>query len=142
MPHISASSFPPLVQSITDVTRRLSPSDVAATVIGTSSVTYLVLKRYEPQEYFFTTVFLIFLCVPALLILPRQNILKSTPLAVLAAYTSHWTLLLLFTAAYRLSPFHLLVGYPGPLLPRLTKWWTAYQIARHGQMHLKYQQLK
>lgn len=39
------------------------------------------------------------------------------------------------TIAYRLSPFHPLASYPGPILPKVSKWWVAYWIGK-GERHL------
>ncbi|KAJ7577377.1 cytochrome P450 [Mycena floridula] len=42
--------------------------------------------------------------------------------------------------AYRLSPFHPLAEYPGPVFARISKWWMAYQIGT-GRRHLIHRKL-
>ncbi|KIP08448.1 hypothetical protein PHLGIDRAFT_23489 [Phlebiopsis gigantea 11061_1 CR5-6] len=51
-----------------------------------------------------------------------------------ATLVSHWALILVFTALYRLSPFHPLAKYPGPVLGKLSKFYLAY-LAGHGDAH-------
>jgi hypothetical protein len=45
-----------------------------------------------------------------------------------------------FTLAYRLSPFHPLADYPGPLIAKSSKWWGAYVTFR-GDTHSHYKNL-
>ena len=45
--------------------------------------------------------------------------------------------MLFFTLAYRLSPFHPLAKYPGPLMAKSSKWWAAY-ININGDLHRYY----
>ncbi|KAG6843045.1 hypothetical protein H0H87_008332, partial [Tephrocybe sp. NHM501043] len=47
--------------------------------------------------------------------------------------------LLTSIAAYRLSPWHPLARYPGPVIGKLTKWYMAWWIAK-GSRHLKLQE--
>jgi hypothetical protein len=63
-------------------------------------------------------------------------VLRSTSLSTASflAFTSHYALILLFTAAYRLSSFHPLAAYPGPVLPRLSKWYAAC-VSQRGDVH-------
>ncbi|EPQ50633.1 cytochrome P450 [Gloeophyllum trabeum ATCC 11539] len=44
-------------------------------------------------------------------------------------------------ACYRLSPWHPLSRFPGPVSARLTKWWMIYQIAVKGGRHVKLREL-
>ncbi|KAI0301723.1 cytochrome P450 [Multifurca ochricompacta] len=56
---------------------------------------------------------------------------------ILAIYNS---LILTYTAAYRLSPWHPLANYPGPILARLSKFYFVLVCAK-GKQHLYYSQL-
>jgi hypothetical protein len=48
--------------------------------------------------------------------------------------------LIFFTLAYRLSPFHPLAKYPGPITAKMSKWWAAY-IGARGYMYRYYKGL-
>lgn len=78
--------------------------------------------------------------IPALLAVLLRLRLFSYMSAASLAFGAHYTLLLIYTALYRLSPFHPLARYPGPILPRLSKWYSAY-VCKTGHLHLWYQQL-
>jgi hypothetical protein len=53
---------------------------------------------------------------------------------------SYWILLALFVVAYRLSPFHPLAKYPGPLLSKISKL-ESMRIARKGGLNRHYHKL-
>ena len=63
--------------------------------------------------------------IPALLSGPISYTVRSPYIAVLLAFAAYWSGLAFFTLAYRLSPFHPLVKYPGPFLFKTSKWWAA-----------------
>ncbi|KZV90697.1 cytochrome P450 [Exidia glandulosa HHB12029] len=44
------------------------------------------------------------------------------------------------TVAYRLSPFHQLSRYPGPLLARISSWWMVWN-ALDGKQHIRFRKL-
>ncbi|EJD00230.1 high nitrogen upregulated cytochrome P450 monooxygenase 2 [Fomitiporia mediterranea MF3/22] len=52
----------------------------------------------------------------------------------------YYSLILFFVALYRLSPFHPLASYPGPLLPRISRFYLVW-VATSGKQHLWYQDL-
>ncbi|KAF9444394.1 cytochrome P450 [Macrolepiota fuliginosa MF-IS2] len=54
--------------------------------------------------------------------------------ATLTAFSLYYVVLFTSIIAYRLSPFHPLYKYPGPLCCRITKWTTA-QVALLGETH-------
>jgi hypothetical protein len=52
----------------------------------------------------------------------------------------YWAALAASVGVYRLSPFHPLAHYPGPLLARLSRLW-ALRVALSGQQHIVSHQL-
>ena len=54
--------------------------------------------------------------------------------SLVLAYGAYWALLVTFTTVYRLSPFHPLSSYPGPVITRVTRLWTAYMMVT-GNLH-------
>lgn len=93
-------------------------------------VCYLVYKKYEPN----TTVlhFLLLIAAPASLIATTHNGLTVS--YALGAVLAYWTLLVLFTLLYRLSPFHPLANYPGPLAARASNLYHLH-VAFGGKAH-------
>ena len=82
-------------------------------------VSYLILHKYEPEDFF--AVSGLALVPPTVItwicrVVQRQS--SPAPTSIFAAYLS---LLLGYTVAYRLSPFHPLARYPGPVLARVSK---------------------
>lgn len=60
--------------------------------------------------------------------------------SVLTSIGFHLATLIASTVVYRLSPFHPLARYPGPVLARVTRFW-AFSKALGGKHHLMYHQL-
>ncbi|KAH9932278.1 cytochrome P450 [Fomitopsis serialis] len=95
-------------------------------------VTYLWFKHYEPTDIVSLSVLLGFTpAIPAVLL---GSPMSSTVAAVLTAYTVHYGIILACIVAYRLSPFHPLYKYPGPLLGKLSKLTLVY-VASTGKQH-------
>ncbi|KAF8998289.1 cytochrome P450 [Cyathus striatus] len=76
---------------------------------------------------------------PLLLILPLFAT-YSPQTSLLLAYTGTYITLIISILAYRLSPFHPLARYPGPLLARCTKFWGLYYMTT-GKFHLKFMEM-
>ena len=56
----------------------------------------------------------LFVVIPSLLSIPISYSISSPYIAFPLAITAYGACLILFTLAYRLSPFHPLAKYPGP----------------------------
>lgn len=69
-----------------------------------------------------------------LLVVPGALTWYNERLSTFATFTGYWALLSLFTILYRVSPFHPLAQYPGPLLNKITKF-RNLQIMRRGDLH-------
>ncbi|KAI0354613.1 high nitrogen upregulated cytochrome P450 monooxygenase 2 [Trametes cingulata] len=115
----------------------LSLRHALCTTIGSALVVHWVFKRYEPQRVA-AHAFLI-LGVPALLSL---LLLSHFPVAtaLLVSFTTYWSTLACSISTYRLSPWHPLARYPGPIMLRLTKAYLAW-ISRGGKRHIYTQEL-
>ena len=74
-------------------------------------------------------------CLSVLLI-PQRGIVNG----VVTTFASYFGVLVSSIVLYRISPFHPLAQYPGPLLAKITKWWHAYQVY-NGKQHIYIQQL-
>jgi hypothetical protein len=62
---------------------------------------------------------------------------SNVVLAAAFTYTVYLSTLVICTVAYRLSPFHPLAKYPGPVAAKVTKLW-AFRLARTGMPHKCY----
>jgi len=78
--------------------------------------------------------------VPSLLVPVLQLRIPSLLLAAAITFTCYYALILFYVAAYRLSPFHPLAKYPGPIANKLSKVTMAY-VASTGKQHVYYMQL-
>ena len=73
--------------------------------------------------------------IPGLLTAFVQAQFSTVVRAALTTYISYWCLILVFTAAYRVSPFHPLARYPGPILAKVSKGWHVCQ-SLDGKQHV------
>ena len=70
------------------------------------------------------------------LLICRLSIVAATSVT----FALYWGTLVLSIALYRLSPYHPLSRYPGPVILRLSKWSMAW-VSRGGKRHLYTQEL-
>lgn len=77
-----------------------------------------------PSQYLPTIVLLVLLpSIPAFYMLPHFTL---PIVSVFVSYCIFYTTLLSSIVLYRISPFHPLAKYPGPLWAKVTKLWGAY----------------
>ncbi|KAF4586296.1 hypothetical protein EYR38_010571 [Pleurotus pulmonarius] len=121
---------------------QLSSSFAPVSGIVLSLLVYWVFKRYEPNSVGALTVLL--LGIPLLASsIPAYNPVFSDGSYVqpmIAHIVAHNALLVLFTAAYRLSPLHPLAAFPGPVCAKLTKF-TAAWVTFKGKQYQFYRAL-
>ncbi len=81
---------------------------------------------------------LLLFVVPGLLVLPLHHFDSESNIArtTVAAFIAHWSLLVLLTVGYRLSPLHPLARFPGPIMCRISKGWLAYLTVKDKKAHL------
>ncbi|KAN0137395.1 Cytochrome P450 [Lactarius tabidus] len=132
MPLLSFASFDWLFQE-------LSPFDVTLIALGTSFVSHLYFRHFEPRSNL-VSLFILLIFVPTLLSIPISYHVGYTFFSVPLAFASYGCFLVFFTVLYRLSPLHPLAKYPGPVIARTSKWWGAY-VGFRGDLHLYYQSL-
>lgn len=102
-------------------------------------ISYYLFKIYEPSTPL--PVFVLLGIAPGVLVVVLQQHFNSFLSAFASIFLSYWSLLVIFIVAYRLSPFHPLARYPGPVLCKLSKGWIAYISGVHGTTHLYVQKL-
>ena len=101
-------------------------------------MSHLIFRHFEPRSKLPHVALL--LVIPALLSQLFSYTGRSLYAAVSLAFTTYIGALILFTLAYRLSPFHPLAKYPGPVIAKTSKWWAAYMSAT-GDSHRYYKHL-
>lgn len=116
----------------------LRMSHTAAVVASTSFIVYLIFKHIEPDRL--TPLFLLLVLIPSCLVPFVHLHTLNIPLSVAATFALYYALILLYITIYRLSPFHPLAKYPGPILNKLSKLWMSY-ITSTGQQYRYYRRL-
>ncbi|KAI0828849.1 high nitrogen upregulated cytochrome P450 monooxygenase 2 [Trametes gibbosa] len=88
------------------------------TVVGSALVAHWIFKRFEPQHV--TSHAAMILGVPVILsvlLLPHFPVIKALSVSCL----TYWSTLACSVGLYRLSPWHPLSRFPGPVALRMTK---------------------
>ena len=111
---------------------------VASANLGYPQGAHLYFKHHEPENYWKTGGVLLSLpLVPAAILVPHVS---STTYAIQLAFLIFFASLFSSIILYRISPFHPLAGYPGPLLWRITKFVPAWYGAK-GKHHIALKKL-
>ena len=92
----------------------------------------MIFRHFEPS--FFPSGAILLIVVPALLSGSLSRTVRLPFAALPLAFAAYWSGLAFFTLTYRLSSFHPLAKYPGPLLAKTSKWWAAY-LGGTGDQH-------
>ena len=102
-------------------------------------IVHLIFKRTETRHPFW--LFVLLLAIPTCLtILYVPHAQGSTILATVKVFTLFWSTLITSILVYRVSPWHPLAKYPGPLICKLTKFHLAV-FAVGGKQYLYYADL-
>lgn len=62
--------------------------------------------------------------------------MSNAILSAIGTFLSYYTLIIAYMFIYRLSPFHPLAKYPGPVLAKLSMFWLSW-ISIQGARHVK-----
>ena len=95
-------------------------------------VTYVIYKRFEPTGPL--SAFILLFLLPGIALFQVKAQYVTVLGAVATVYPLHWSLTLFYILAYRLSPFHPLAEFPGPLPCKLSKFWMAF-VTYQGNAH-------
>jgi len=119
------------------VAERLSFRDALFIDISFAVLTHLVCNRFEALvTRVVVPLVVLFPIIPLVLVLPYF----SVPAAVVVAFGTYYATLLSSIVLYRLSPFHALARYPGPVHLKLSSLF-AYGLGASGRRHLYIQKL-
>jgi hypothetical protein len=89
---------------------------------------HLVCQRNEPKSLL--SIFLAVFLAPLVI-----SVVPFIRVSFAGSFAIYWTFLVVSTTSYRLSPFHPLAKYPGPVLARISRLWAAKQ-SSSGKQHL------
>ncbi|OBZ71623.1 hypothetical protein A0H81_08343 [Grifola frondosa] len=103
-----------------------------ALVVSSALVVHQIFKRYE--TYSILAHVLLLLVPPRILAIYLEDHFTHF-LCILVSYTLYLFTLILSISLYRVSPFHPIAHYPGPLLNKLSKLWMVWVVSR-GKLHL------
>ncbi|KAL0579556.1 hypothetical protein V5O48_002436 [Marasmius crinis-equi] len=99
------------------------------------AMSYLVFKKTETIRT--TNLFVLLVLVP-LLVTTSSSTFNS--IGLVTSFLGYYTTIILCTALYRLSPWHPLAHYPGPLICKITKFKAAF-VSSRGKQYQRYQRL-
>ncbi|KAH9477825.1 Cytochrome P450 monooxygenase orf5 [Psilocybe cubensis] len=120
------------------VTALLSSTDALLSVVGSGLAVHLIYNKFESCDMTLGAILLLgWPLALSCLYLPHTTGFVSAVSTVLPLF---WTTLATSIVAYRLSPWHTLASYPGPLLCKITQFYGAFR-SLGGKQHLYYQQL-
>ncbi|TFK81542.1 high nitrogen upregulated cytochrome P450 monooxygenase 2 [Polyporus arcularius HHB13444] len=85
----------------------------------------LAHQLFRTRETYRIDVHGVLLLAPPTLLLVLDAYIAGRPRSLLAYYAIYWTSLVASVVLYRISPFHPLWRYPGPVWCRTTKFWHA-----------------
>ncbi|KAG6330511.1 hypothetical protein ID866_8578 [Astraeus odoratus] len=115
-----------------------SPPDAVLAILATALACHLVFNRYEPVNPL--SHFTLLVLPPVVLSSLLRTTFPPTSHVLVVVFTLYYTFVLFSVVAYRLSPFHPLARYPGPIPCRISKFWMAW-VSSNGKQHEYYSKL-
>lgn len=95
-------------------------------------------RRFEPDTSRPFTQTLLLVVVPSFpAVMSLQYLNKPAILVLPSIFVLFYTALTTSIILYRLSPWHPLARYPGPLFAKVSKFWAAYRVTK-GKLHLDF----
>ncbi|OCB86513.1 high nitrogen upregulated cytochrome P450 monooxygenase 2 [Sanghuangporus baumii] len=120
---------------------QLAFHDAVLLDVACALAVHAIYRRYEPDTSLPFVQIILLIATPSL---PAAVFLRhfetSRGLAVLTAFALFYVTLIASIVFYRLSPWHPLAKYPGPLLAKISKAWASYHTAK-GKLHLDLKKL-
>ncbi|KAF9223441.1 cytochrome P450 [Gyrodon lividus] len=116
----------------------LSLQDASILIITAGLACHVVFNRYEPVNPLSHVALLVF--VPGILTTLLLSNLSSTVRTLACTCLLYYSTILTSILVYRLSPFHPLAKYPGPIPCRISKFWMAW-MSSDGKQHKYYYNL-
>ncbi|KAI0344473.1 cytochrome P450 [Trametopsis cervina] len=116
---------------------KLSTMDTLAVTVGVALGAHAIFKHWEPL--YIPIVIGLLVVLPAALSAPlvaQLGILQG----IACTFSIFWGTLVSSIVLYRISPFHPLAGYPGPIQAKISKMWMAW-IVSQGKQHLYIERL-
>ncbi|KAF9484551.1 high nitrogen upregulated cytochrome P450 monooxygenase 2 [Pholiota conissans] len=113
--------------------------DPAFLTVVTSLILHLLFNEYEEDHLpFLKKLAIVLPLIPSYAF--YQQLYGSLLWAACIGYIATYATLFSSIVLYRVSPFHPLARYPGPLLAKCSKLWALYQVST-GKMHLVFSEL-
>ncbi|KII83948.1 hypothetical protein PLICRDRAFT_432908 [Plicaturopsis crispa FD-325 SS-3] len=116
----------------------LSRQDAVIFAAGAGLACHFAFKSMEPRRPLAHAVLL--LVAPFVLSLILEESFEHRGQAFVLTFGIYLASLVTSLVVYRLSPFHPLARYPGPILCKLSKLWLAYKCLS-GKQHIYYEEL-
>ncbi|KAF9468211.1 cytochrome P450 [Collybia nuda] len=116
----------------------LSYRDSVLSIIGTGLLVHWIFKRTETHEPIYLAILL--LGIPTIMTGALISHSATFLTAVISTFSIFWTTLSTSIIVYRLSPWHPLAQYPGPMICKITKFWFAF-LSLKGRQHIYYTEL-
>ena len=106
-----------------------------------SQAAHALYKRYEPRATLIHVHFLLLAVLPGYISTTFGPYFSDAPWRGIAlAFSVYYATLISSIVIYRLSPWHPLASYPGPVVARISKLWGAIYLAE-GKNHHKLKSL-
>lgn len=108
---------------------------------SSTQLAYIRLNQRQPETL--SGICSVFLGVPiafTLLLLQQKKPPRTFLESVAISLGVYFGVIIGAVIFYRISPFHPLAGYPGPLVCRISRWW-AFKLVRSGNQHRYYYDL-
>ncbi|KAH8115860.1 high nitrogen upregulated cytochrome P450 monooxygenase 2 [Phellopilus nigrolimitatus] len=108
--------------------------DAILFVVASALATHMIYKKYEFQPSSYLPTLALLVATPTLASSFLRAHFATAASAYIIGFSTFYASLLSSIAVYRLSPWHPLAKYPGPILAKLSKFWIIVVILK-GEQH-------
>ncbi|KAH8118801.1 high nitrogen upregulated cytochrome P450 monooxygenase 2 [Phellopilus nigrolimitatus] len=113
----------------------LSIRDSLLAVVASAIVVHLIYKKYEPEPTSFFPTFALLIAIPGVSSTLVSSHFSSGFVAYLSTFALFYASLLSSIITYRVSPWHPLARYPGPILAKISMFWLV-RVIQTGKQHV------